>query len=66
MCEHCGIHYSFYFGVQYHKADCPAILAEREAAELRRLDRVAGLSELRGGALQEMALQYPDQDFEGA
>jgi hypothetical protein len=23
-CKDCGIAYSFYFGVQYHKADCPA------------------------------------------
>ena len=29
MCEHCKVAYSFYFHVQYHKADCPVILADK-------------------------------------
>ena len=26
MCEHCQVAYSFFFGVQYHKVDCPVIV----------------------------------------
>jgi len=26
MCEHCKVAYSFFFGVQYHKSDCPVIV----------------------------------------
>ena len=26
MCEHCKVAYSFFFGVQYHKVDCPVIV----------------------------------------
>ena len=26
MCEHCKVAYSFFFGVQYHKAGCPALV----------------------------------------
>jgi len=26
MCEHCKVAYSFFFRVQYHKADCPVIV----------------------------------------
>jgi len=26
MCEHCKVAYSFFFGVQYHKPDCPVIV----------------------------------------
>ena len=25
MCKECGMAYSFYFGTQYHKADCPRL-----------------------------------------
>ena len=34
MCEFCKVSYSFYFGVQYHTADCPLI---REEARIRRI-----------------------------
>ncbi len=33
MCEDCGIAYSFYFGVQYHKNDCPVIVADKKAVK---------------------------------
>ena len=29
MCEHCKVVYSFFFGVQYHKADCPVFECSR-------------------------------------
>ena len=41
MCEQCGMAYSFYFGVQYHKSTCPVIVADREANELRKADRIS-------------------------
>jgi len=25
MCEHCLVVYSFFFGVQFHKIDCPVV-----------------------------------------
>jgi len=28
MCNECGVAYSFLFGVQYHKADCPVVAGE--------------------------------------
>lgn len=34
MCKFCKVSYSFYFGVQYHAADCPLI---REEARIRRI-----------------------------
>ncbi len=30
MCEHCKVAYSFVFGVQYHRTDCPVVLATKE------------------------------------
>ena len=28
MCNECGVAYSFLFGFQYHKADCPVVAGE--------------------------------------
>lgn len=39
MCEVCGVHYSFVFGVQYHKADCPTVTkSETESDKAIRVE----------------------------
>ena len=51
MCEHCGMAYSFFFETQYHKADCPSVVAVNSRInEPNGGDVFQGVNYRRGGA----------------
>jgi len=37
-CKECGLAFSFVFGIQYHKVDCPVGLADDRSLRERRRD----------------------------